>query len=160
MPQLIKKVKEFSVKILDLFFTFFLISWGTLVVGTGLYLGIMFAYYGLYWVLGGMCFFLIFHLGDLRDFFKERNFIAIIGRLLCLYGLTSFIAGFIAYASGAYRIKESLFSEIALIFSIALSLLTVIIAVITYRYLWHSSVPKFFRNILDKLYESGIFWRY
>ena len=152
-----EKIGKFLEKLI---ITLILSVFFSLIIFLAVFTGILFAVQGVFWVTGFSTFFLLFHIGDIIRYFKDGNFIGAVGRLICIYGLASFICGFIAYASGAYFIESGFYTDFALYFSLLFSIITVPAYFITTKYFKNSRFHRYFKQIYEGLFALGILWRY
>lgn len=160
MSEFFEKIKDFFYNFKEFLWVILLTLFGGVIGGLGLYMGFMFGIYHYFWVIGFMCFFVLFHLGDLKGFVLEKNLIGFFGRLFCLYAISSFVCGFIAYMSGMSYVKSNSFTNYAFIFSFVISFAVSFIYFITLKYLPFSPLMTYSRKVLDWLFEVGVFWRY
>ncbi len=130
---------------------------GGFVLGLTLLIGIMFIYDGFFWILCFMGFISLFHLADLFTFLVELNFIALFGRLFCLYSISAFISGYVGYSIG-YRMTDNTFTFYVIIFSFTVSTIFSFLYWITFQYQQYGPLANFFDNSMKWLKEKQIFW--
>lgn len=146
--------------ITDIFWRFVGVLIYGLVIGLGVYLTILFTRYAFLWALLVTTFFLPFHISDLQIFYRGKNWLALIGRLICLYTISSFISGFVAFTSGLIKIKFDLFDRTVLIIAVFLSYICFAFWAILVRFFPESRLYTNIKKTFDGLYVLGIFWRY
>lgn len=151
MNKIVVLIKDFFWNLL------FIFIWG-IVGGLAMFMAILFTRHAFIWALLVTGFFSLFHLSNLRRFFIERNWLAFFGRLSCLYVISAFIAGLVAFAGELLEIKFDLLNFIIFVLSMILSLSFVAFWTILEKYFSHT---RFYQNIqktIDGLRAIGMLW--
>lgn len=157
MKTLIKKIHKFISEIFWLFI--FWLIYGT-VGGLGLFIVIGFTRYGFIYALIVTVLFLPFHISDYRIFFRQHNWIAIVGRSLSLYFIGAAISGFVATMGGLVSISHDFLDQLILLGCLIFSYLVLGLKLILDAFFRESRVYKFFEDVYEGMYSMGVLWRY
>jgi hypothetical protein len=146
--------------ITDIFWWLVWILINGLVIGLGVFLTILFTRYAFLWALLITTFFVPFHWSDLKTFYFDKNWLALIGRSICLYAISSFLIGFVAFVSGLIEITFDLFDVTVFYISVSLSFICVSGWAILVRFFPASRLYTNIKKTFDGLYKLGILWHY
>lgn len=151
MRNLFRQIKDF------LFFTFFGLFWG-LIGGFILPMAFYAARYKPFWCLGVTAFFVLFHLSDFQQFFRERNWMAMTGRFFILFAITSGIVSLFVFALGAYRGIDFI-DALAILILFPASIFSVTFYVLLRKYGSETGLYKELEKVIDGLHVLGVFWK-
>lgn len=156
MKILIRKIHSFTTE-----FLWLIILWliGGIVGGFGLFIVIGFTRRGFVYALLVTVLFLPFHISDYRHFFRQKNWIAIVGRSLSLYFIAAYVGGFVATMGGLMSISIDVFDQLILLACLLFSYFVLGFGLILYTFFKESRVYKYFQDIFDGMHLMGVLWR-
>jgi len=151
MKNMLVHIKDF------LFFTVVGIYWG-FIGGLIVSMALFTARHTPFWCLGFTGFFLLFHLSDFKRFFAEKNWLAVTGRFISLFAITSFIVSIFALAFGAF-VSIDFFDVFGFLIVMPLSIITVTFWMLLKKYANQTWIYREFEKIVDGLHVIGVFWK-
>lgn len=137
----------------------FWLIWGT-VGGLGLFIVYGFTRYGFIYALIVTALFLPFHISDYKKMFNENNWIAVVGRSLCLYFIGAYIGGFVAAGGGLMGFNNDLLDQYVLLLCFLFSYSVLGFTIILHTFFRESRVYKFFTDVFEGMHLMNVFWRY
>ena len=148
---LFRKIKDF------LFFTFVGIYWG-FIGGLMVSMAAFTIRYRPFWCLGFTGFFMLFHLSDFKKFYDERNWLALTGRFVALYGMTSFIISMFVLAFGGFS-QVDIFDLVGFLSVMVASILVTTIWMLLKQYWNETWLYREFAKVVDGLHVIGVLWK-
>lgn len=125
-------------------------------------LGISMAFYTMrhhyLWCAGVMCFFLIFHFDDLKNYKRDKDWLAFSGRLVTLFAMTSFIISVIIFGIGAINALDLLDIGAFIIF-IPLTMAISSFWMILSRFGQNTRLYLKIDKTIKGLHVVGVFWK-
>ena len=137
----------------------FWLIWGT-VGGLGIFIVYGFTRYGFIYAIIVTALFLPFHVSDYKQMFNENNWIAIIGRSLCLYFIGAYVGGFVAAAGGLMKLSNDRFDLLVLLVCLIFSYTTLGFAIILHTCFRDSRAHKFIEDVFEGMHFMNVLWRY
>lgn len=110
------------------------------------------------WCLGTTVFFMLFHLGDFKRFYREKNWMAVSGRIVVIFAIASFITSFIVLAIIDFD-PSNLVDHIIILGSILFSIIAATFLVFLEYYGRHTRLYKDFWKTIEGFKVIGVFWK-
>ncbi len=140
-----------------MFFTLVGVYWG-FIGGLMISMGAFTARYRPFWCLGFTCFFMLFHLSDFKKFYDERNWLALTGRFIALYGITAFIISFFVLIFGGFT-QIDIFDIVGFPIVMLASIIVVTVWMLLKQYGEHTWLYREFAKVVDGLHVIGVLWK-
>lgn len=103
-------------------------------------------------------FFALFHADEIKDFYRERNWIGLIGRPAVLYAITAGVVSLFVFAFGGIEAAD-LFDAIATLVIVGGSIPIALGWFGLKTYGSGTSLYRELRGIIDGLKSAGVLWK-
>ena len=111
-----------------------------------------------FWCLGLTAFFVLFHLSDFREFFAKKNWMAITGRFVALFSITSFIVSIFVFSLGTFE-SIDIFDVLGFLILMPASIIAVTIWTLLKQYGSETRLYAELEKIVDGLHVLGVLWK-
>ena len=151
MRNLFRQIKDF------LFYLLVGVYWG-FIGGLIVSMGAFTARYKPFWCLGFTLFFMLFHLSDFKEFYGDKNWLALSGRFIALFAITSFILSifFLALGGFVYIDVFDLFGALGIMVA---SIIVVTTWMLLKQYGNQNWLYREFAKTVDGLHIMGVLWK-